>query len=176
MSIIVRISLCMIYRRTLSTLRLAPVAFLLVCMLGGSDPAAAQIADKPVQISLPAGDLADALDKLGDQSGVQIMYQPALAKGIKVQAVSGTLTVDEALKQLLAQTGLRVNRVNDKTVVLTRPEPKKGLAEEGDAGGSGDAGAERIVPGHSRTSRRYRHAHCPTRSGIDHAHFGHQCG
>ena len=130
MSIIVRISLCMIYRRTLSTLRLAPVAFLLVCMLGGSDPAAAQIADKPVQISLPAGDLADALDKLGDQSGVQIMYQPALAKGIKVQAVSGTLTVDEALKQLLAQTGLRVNRVNDKTVVLTRPEPKKDLPKK----------------------------------------------
>jgi outer membrane receptor protein involved in Fe transport len=99
-------------------------------MLGGSDPAVAQIADKPVPISLPAGDLANALDKLGDQSGVQIMYEPALAKGVKVQAVSGTLTVDDAIKQLLAQTGLRADRVNDKTVVLKRVEAKRDLPKK----------------------------------------------
>jgi iron complex outermembrane receptor protein len=130
MSIIVRTSISMIYRRTMSTLRLAPIAFLLFCMLGGSDPAVAQIADRPLQINLPASDLADALDKLGDQSGVQIMYEPALAQGIKVQAVSGTLTVDDALKQLLAKTGLRADRVNDKTVVLTRAEAKKDLPKK----------------------------------------------
>ncbi len=105
--------------------RLAPAAFLLFCIWGSRHPAAAQVADQPVQISLPAGDLANALDKLGDQSGVQIMYEPALARGIKVQAVGGRLTVDVALKQLLAQTGLRADRVNDKTVVLRRAEAKK---------------------------------------------------
>jgi outer membrane receptor protein involved in Fe transport len=95
-------------------------------MLGGNNPAAAQIADKPVQISLPAGDLADALDKLGDQSGVQTMYEPALAKGIKVSAVSGTLTVGAALQQLLVRTRLKADRVNEKTVVLRRAEANKG--------------------------------------------------
>jgi len=87
--------------------------------------AAAQTTEKPVQISLPAGNLADALERLGDQSGVQIMYEPALAKGVKVAAVSGTLTVTDTLRQLLARTGLQADRVNDKTVVLKRAEAKK---------------------------------------------------
>jgi len=94
-------------------------------MLGGNNPAAAQVADKPAQISLPAGDLADALDKLGDQSGVQILYEPTLAKGIKVSAVKGTLTVGAALQQLLARTGLKADRVNENTVVLKRADANK---------------------------------------------------
>jgi iron complex outermembrane receptor protein len=93
------------------------------CFLSGV--AVAETPEKPFQISLPAGNLADALDKLGDQSGLQIMYEPALASGIRVAAVNGTLTVRDALTQLLAQTGLQADRVNDKTVVLKRAGAKK---------------------------------------------------
>jgi len=106
----------------------APTALALLCAiitLAGPVQAAAQTTEKPVQISLPAGNLADALERLGDQSGVQIMYEPALAKGVKVAAVSGTLTVTDTLRQLLARTGLQADRVNDKTVVLKRAEAKK---------------------------------------------------
>lgn len=84
--------------------------------------ALAQASDKPLEISIPAGNLANSLEKLGEQSGLQIMYEPAVASDIKVAAVSGRLTVSDALTQLLAQTGLQADRVNDKTVVLKRAE------------------------------------------------------
>jgi outer membrane receptor protein involved in Fe transport len=96
---------------------------LLLCLLGGT--ALAQTYDKPLEISIPAGNLADALEKLGDQSGLQIMYEPAVAKGIRVAAVNGILTASDALTQLLARTGLQADRVNDKTVVLKRAEAEK---------------------------------------------------
>lgn len=79
----------------------------------------------PLQLNIPAGSLANGLDKLGDQAGVQIMYEPSLARDIQVAAVTGTLTVSTALEKLLAQTGLRADRVNDKTVVLKPAEDKK---------------------------------------------------
>ena len=122
----------MVHQRWVLTLKLRPLAFLCLfsCLLGGAALALAGAPDKPIQFSLPAGDLADALDKLGDQSGVQIMYEPALAKGIKVAAVNGTLTVGDALKQLLAPNGLRADPVNDKTVVIKRAEAKKGSSKQ----------------------------------------------
>lgn len=89
-------------------------------VLSGLTSAVAQTTDQPLSISIPAGELADALDSLGEQSGVQIMYEPALAKGITVPAIGGTLSVGDALSRLLAPTGLQATRVNEKTVVLKR--------------------------------------------------------
>lgn len=102
-------------------------SLVVLCFLGfsgGVTAAVAQTTDRAVEISLPAGALADSLDKLGDQSGVQIMYDPTLTDGVKAPAVSGRLTVNDALKQLLAHTGLKADRVNDRTVVLKRAEAK----------------------------------------------------
>ncbi len=125
MSVLVRTTRRPIQQRTASIFRGASRALLLFCVLGGNNPAAVQVADKPAQISLPAGGLADALDKRGYESGVNIMYEPALAKGIKVSTVSGTLTVGAALQQLLVRTGLKADRVDEKTVVLKRAEANK---------------------------------------------------
>lgn len=82
-----------------------------------------QAAVEPVshEINIPAGPLADALEKLGDQSGVQILYEPAAADGVKVAALNGRLTVSAALSKLLANTGLQADSVNEKTIVLKRP-------------------------------------------------------
>jgi len=89
-------------------------------MVGGNNAAAAEVADKSAQMSLPAGALADAPDRRGDQSGVQIMYEPALAKGIDVPAVSRWLTVGAALQQSPVRTGLTTDRVDEKTATLKR--------------------------------------------------------
>jgi iron complex outermembrane recepter protein len=80
--------------------------------------AVAEISDQPLEINIPAGSLAEALEKLGEQSGLQIMYEPAVAEGIRVTAVNGTLTASDALGKLIAHTGLKADRVNEKTVVL----------------------------------------------------------
>lgn len=99
-----------------------------LCLAGFTAVASAQAHDAPLQFNIPAGSLANGLDRLGDESGVQIMYEPALTKGITVAAIDDTLTVNEALGRILAQTGIRADRVNDKTVVLKRVDATKVLA------------------------------------------------
>lgn len=76
--------------------------FLSVCFLDTS--ALAQTPESPLEINIPAGSLADALEKLGAQSGLQVMYEPAVARGIRVAAVSGSLTASDALGKLIAHT------------------------------------------------------------------------
>jgi iron complex outermembrane receptor protein len=120
MSVRVRTIRRTIAQRTASILRGAPIPLLFSCMIGGNSAAAAEVADKSAQISLPAGALAEALDRRGDQPGVQVAYEPALAKGIDISAVSGTLTGGAALQQLLVRTGLNADRVDEKTATLKR--------------------------------------------------------
>lgn len=100
-----------------------PIIVPLLWLLVLQSPAAAQTHERPVQFEIAAGNLADALDVLGEQSGVQIMYEPGLVKGISVGAVRGTFTVRDALMRLLAQTALEAERVNDKTVILKHSAP-----------------------------------------------------
>src|SRR5262245_39927669 len=79
-------------------------------------------AEAPRQINIPAGSLNQALDKLIDQAGVQIMYEPSLTAGIKVPAVSGALTLEEALTKLLVNTGLKADTTDDKMVVVRKAQ------------------------------------------------------
>ncbi len=108
--------------------RLSAVAALMWSAFLALFPVAATFADVgksleiPRQINIPAGPLADALEMLGDQSGIQIMYEPAVAEGITVTALTGKLTVKAALARLLVNTGLRADSVNNKTVVLKRAD------------------------------------------------------
>ena len=130
-----------------TTTRLASlVVFGLLGFTGGVTAVVAQPTDQAVEISLPAGDLADSLDKLGDQSGVQIMYEPLLAKGVKVPAVIGKLTVRDALERLLTHTGLKADRVNDRTVVLKRVETNNSRADRPQAKSPAPAQAEDTTP------------------------------
>ena len=140
---------------------LSLVLFCVLGFAGGIAQVVAQTPDRAVEINLPAGDLADSLDKLGDQSGVQIMYEPALTQGVKAPAVSGTLTVSDALKQLLAHTGLKADRVNDRTVVLKRVEAKEARVDRpqtsgfapADEPGSADTPIEQVVVTGSHIAR-----------------------
>ncbi|MDY6945529.1 MAG: TonB-dependent receptor [Pseudomonadota bacterium] len=91
----------------------------------------AEPVDEPLQFSIAAGDLADALDMLGRQSGLQIMYSDSTpAREIRVAALSGRLTVDDALNQLLVDTGLEAEHVNANTVVLRRAPARRTTSSE----------------------------------------------
>ena len=124
-------------------------------------------------INIPAGTLADALDVLGDESGMQIIYEPAVAGNIRVAAVAGTFTATEAMQRLLAQTGLRADRVNEKTVVLKRIDSAKGSTRrdpvgatlDGASGTSDDATAappqEVVVSAQKRGEERLQETPVP---------------
>lgn len=100
--------------------------YLLLFPLASTTWAATEFQDVPRTMNISAGRLADVLDQLGEQSGVQIMYrEPAPTQDIRVAGVSGTLTVQDALTQVLADTGLQADRVNDTTVVLRLAQAQK---------------------------------------------------
>jgi len=90
--------------------------------LGWTLAAAAQSAPPaqrtPQAVSVPAGPLTAALNRLAAQSGLQILFDADLARDKTTKGVSGTLTPAQALDVLLAGTGLDARFEGDNQVVL----------------------------------------------------------
>lgn len=74
----------------------------------------------PVALNLPAQPLADALQKLGQASGLQVVYEPAAIAGKTAPSVSGQMEPSVALQRLLAGSGL-VGSVQGDVVSVTAP-------------------------------------------------------
>jgi TonB-dependent siderophore receptor len=70
------------------------------------------------QFNVEAGDAAAAIHELGLQSGVQIMASGTRLAGRRLNAVSGELTTEEALKRLLAGTGLTHRYMGERAVAV----------------------------------------------------------
>lgn len=69
--------------------------------------------------AIPAQPMAAALNSFGRQSGLQISLAAEAARGVTSQPVKGSLTVDQALSQLLAGTGISYRIGNGVVVVGT---------------------------------------------------------
>lgn len=67
--------------------------------------------------SIPAQPLSEALIQFGRQSGLQVSAESGLVRGKQAAAVSGNLSVEQALSRLLGGTGLRY-RINGGMVSL----------------------------------------------------------
>jgi outer membrane receptor protein involved in Fe transport len=78
----------------------------------------------PKNLSIPAEPLANALNDLAEQSGLQVMFASELVARIKSPEVRGSLTAAEALQRLLSNTGLRFEFVNPHTIAIMGPERK----------------------------------------------------
>lgn len=103
--------------------RLYPVLFAsTVLVIGWTLPAAAQsaIPARTTQqpISVPAGPLTPALNRLAAQSGLQILFDAGLAGDKTTRGVSGNLSPAEALDAVLAGTGLSARFAGGNQVVL----------------------------------------------------------
>jgi iron complex outermembrane receptor protein len=110
-----------------------------------AEHAAVVKAREVAQFDIASGPLADALDRFGDQSGLQIIYDPRVVSGRNAPAVSGRMRRGEALGRLLAGSGVSWKQVNDMTVMLV--EPRQALvAPRHPAGESSiDAGNSDVV-------------------------------
>jgi iron complex outermembrane recepter protein len=116
---------------------------LLSCVLGTSIPADAEDAGtKTAEFHIGASELADALTQFGAQSGLQVVYSPDVARGLKSAALSGRVTVEAALTQMLKGSGITWTYLNGDTVVLKRAEVKK----EATRAIQDDAGSNRPAP------------------------------
>jgi outer membrane receptor protein involved in Fe transport len=69
---------------------------------------------------VPAGPLSDALDRLGQQAGITIgATDPAIA-GVRSGSVRGSFTLRQALRRLLAGTGLDFEEIDKRTIRVIR--------------------------------------------------------
>lgn len=73
-----------------------------------------QLSDGPVmQLTLPAGDLGDALNLYSRQAGITVSYEERLVRGIQVPAISGNFRPFEALRRLLSNTQLQAVQMGE---------------------------------------------------------------
>ncbi len=91
-----------------------------LCALFGSSSAAAQ---ELHGFNVQDQDPANALRTLGAQGGIQVLASAADLAGVKLNAVSGTMSTPQALRSLLAGTGLEFRYVGDTAVAVVPSAP-----------------------------------------------------
>ena len=96
-----------------------PLVFGGLAVMSAPPPAlAGESAAKAQTYAVAAGPLRNALDALATQGDIQLVYDPALVADKTTHGVSGQLLPADALKQLLAGTGLGWKTINAATFVL----------------------------------------------------------
>src|SRR3954462_8258267 len=75
---------------------------------------------EPRSINIPSEEAAKSIPEFARQENIQIIAPVSQLHGIKTQAVSGIIEMDEALARLLVGTGLEVASNDRSTIVLRR--------------------------------------------------------
>ncbi|MFT8720672.1 TonB-dependent siderophore receptor, partial [Acetobacter sp.] len=74
----------------------------------------APVTAQTVSVNIPAGELNHALLTFSQTAHLQIFYDMAKVKGLHANAVSGTMTTDQALSRILAGSGYSFSRTGNK--------------------------------------------------------------
>lgn len=75
------------------------------------------------RFDIQAQPLSKALRAYAQQTGEQVVFFSEVGKGRKSSLVSGQYTRDQALQELLRNTGLMYQRLNARTVAISATEP-----------------------------------------------------
>lgn len=93
----------------------------------------AHAADEQSLFNIAAGPLQPALERLAAQSGLQLLYDPALLQGRTTRGIVGSMTSRKALAALLADTDITFNfTASDAVALLRRPKPPLLIPSLGD--------------------------------------------
>ncbi len=104
--------------------RPAPLTLAIALTLAVPTAVQAQVVAAPattVNLSIGAQPLAAALNELSAATGTPIGFSPALVAGKMAPAVSGSLTVQQALDRVLSGSGLTSVREGDGMVIIATP-------------------------------------------------------
>src|SRR5580658_10328908 len=128
------------------TTRTPPLLAVGAAMLWASAAAQSPSAVSVKNLSIPAEPLANALNDLAQQSGLQVMFASELVARLKSPEVKGTLTATEALQRLLMNTGLRYEFVNPHTITIVGPDPKPTAPPADSKAPPAGEGAQKLQP------------------------------
>jgi len=84
----------------------------------GTSIAVPAIAAEPQQLDIPAQNAATSLLELAEEANVQIIFSPEALRSVNAPAVSGELTVEEAISQILQNAELEVVQQGENTYVV----------------------------------------------------------
>jgi len=87
----------------------------------GQSSQAAAADTRRFSIQIAAGTLADALSRFTAQTGIRIVQGPINLAGLPTPGVTGSLTAADALRALLAGSGLTYYFVSANAVTLAKP-------------------------------------------------------
>lgn len=79
-------------------------------------------AQEPVELDLPSSSLDQALNALARQSSVQIIFASDIAVGKTAPAIKGRYTPEQALSQLLEQSGLQSQVRDEQTFIIVQAQ------------------------------------------------------
>ncbi|MFT8464756.1 TonB-dependent siderophore receptor, partial [Acetobacter persici] len=103
------------------------------------------VAAQTLSVNIPAGELNHALLTLSQTAHLQIFYDMDKVKGLHANAVSGTMTADQALSRMLSGSGYSFSRAGNK-ISLVKASPNITLGPIR-VGGSLNAHEAAIGPG-----------------------------
>jgi len=84
-----------------------------------------------LRFDVPPQELDSALTRVADQGGIRIFFTSAELAGIRSGGVSGTMTVEQALSQVLTGTGFGWRYREARTVVIERLPDTRGAMQLG---------------------------------------------
>jgi outer membrane receptor protein involved in Fe transport len=125
---------------TLSMIQRTVILVLLGCCTAvaqATTPFAA--AQRTVTFSIESQPVREALMKFGQQTGLQVLFRSEglSIQGVTAAPVSGALSAQEALRRLLAKTGLTYEFVNERTVRVSAAKPAGTASAAPQPGGAG---------------------------------------
>jgi iron complex outermembrane receptor protein len=96
-------------------------------------PAVAQNAPASVArtMSIPAGPLTTALNRLAAQTGMQVLFDASIARGKTTGGAHGELTANQALSAILSGTGLVARATGPNAITIVSPSSAGGAAPAG---------------------------------------------
>lgn len=108
------------------------------------------------EYDLPAQDLEAALLSFGRQSGVDIVYERAILRGLRSAPLKGVFAPPVAVATLLRGTGLEHRFTSMTAVLVVRPAARgqADVTKDVSAGAGGRAGAPQIVLDRLRITAR----------------------
>lgn len=77
-------------------------------------------ASPPIEFHIDGGDATSTLTEFSRQAHLQLLFDYNVVKGHTTRPLAGTLLPSEALQQLLANTDLEFDFVNDRTLAVTQ--------------------------------------------------------
>ena len=102
-------------------------------------------AQEAMRFDLPAQPLAKSLNAVARQTNTNLLFDLRLIEGKMAPALSGQLTPQAAITQLLDGSGFGLEVVNEHTIVLTPVGVKKiSLSEQSDTRSAGDNGGDNV--------------------------------